>query len=119
MQTLSRELKAAVVACHIHDDDLWLYEFYVAGELADKFNTLPGYWKQLTPEQEAEWKGDADLLAEHWPGLNPDTVRRYLRNQETDLDGSPGKAYPDDEFEYADCWQLTDFLRKLGTPYPD
>ena len=34
------------------------------------------------------------------------------------LDGPERKAYPDDEYPYGECWQLTDFLRKLGTPYP-
>jgi hypothetical protein len=119
VQTLSQELGAAVFACHIHDDDLWLYEFYLAGKLADKFNTLPSYWKQLTSQQEAEWKGNPDLLSEHWPGLTAESVRRYLRNQDRDKDAQTGTAYPDDEFEYGDCWQLTDFLRKLGTPYPE
>ncbi len=118
IQALSRELGTAVFACHIHDGDLWLYEFYLAGRLTDKFNTLPSYWQQLTPEQETEWKGDADVLAEHWPNLTADSVRRYLRNQEDYLDLSAGKAYADDVYGYADCWQLTDFLRKLGTPYP-
>jgi hypothetical protein len=59
-------------------------------------------------------------LAKHWPGLAADSVRQYLRHRDPDGDASStGKAYPDDEFESWDCWQLTDFLRKLGTPYPD
>ena len=28
----------------------------------------------------------------------------------------PGKAYEDDEFASGDCWQLVDFMRKLGLP---
>lgn len=28
------------------------------------------------------------------------------------------KAYPDDEFGMGDCWQMADFMRKLGLPYP-
>lgn len=117
IQTLSQKLGAPVFACHIHDDDLWVYEFYVAGNLVDKFNTEPSYWKKLTAEEEAAWKGDADLLARHWTGLNAESVRRYLCNQADDA--TSGKAYPDDEFKYRDCWQLVDFLRKLGTPYPE
>jgi hypothetical protein len=119
MKTLSQRLGTAVFACHIHDDDLWLYEFYVAGQLTNKFNTIPSYWKRLTPEQESEWRGDADLLAHHWPGLSADSVRRYLHHQSDGPNTFSGKAYPDDEFEYGDCWQLADFLRKLGTPYPE
>jgi hypothetical protein len=77
---------------------------------------MPNYWKPLTPGQEAEWKGNADLLARHWSGLGADAVRLCLCNQE---DTPSGKAYADDHSEYADCWQLCDFLRKLGTPYPE
>ena len=118
VQALSQELKAATFACHIHDGDLWLYEFYLCGKLADKFNSLPSHWGELPPEQEAEWKGDADLLSRHWPNLNADSIRLYLRDETESLDDLNSKAYPDDKFAYGDCWQLTDFLRKLGTPYP-
>jgi hypothetical protein len=27
-------------------------------------------------------------------------------------------AYPDDEFPYNDCWQVTDFMCRLGLVYP-
>ncbi len=118
VQALSQELNTAAFACHIHDGDLWLYEFYLNGKLTDKFNSLPSYWEELAPEQEAEWKGNADLLARYWPNLNADSIRLYLRNQIEDLDDPNSKAYPDDDFAYGDCWQLTDFLRKLGIPYP-
>lgn len=79
---------------------------------------MPSYWEELSPEQETACKGDADLLARHWPGLNADTIRLYLCNQSEYLEDLDNKAYPDDVFSYGDCWQLVDFLRKLGTPYP-
>ncbi len=120
VRELSRTLGTAAFACHIHDDDLWLYEFYLAGELTDQFNTCPDYSEELGLEQKATWRGNAELLAQHWPGLSAAAVSRYLRWDEgEDDDDLDEKAYPDDEFAFSDCWQMTDFLRRLGTPYPD
>jgi hypothetical protein len=33
-------------------------------------------------------------------------------------DDSPGKAYEPDEHPIGDCWQLVDFMAKLGLVYP-
>ena len=33
-------------------------------------------------------------------------------------DDDPGKAYTSDEYAYGDCWQLVDFMKKLGFSYP-
>ena len=118
VESLSRELGVAAFACHIHDGDLWLYEFYLNGVPTDRFNSLPEYWGDISLEEKADWKGDADMLARHWPGLDADSVRFYLCDQQEYFDEPDTKAYPEDEHAYNDCWQLTDFLRKLGTPYP-
>ncbi len=106
----------------IHGEDLWLYEFYLSGELIDRFSTMPEYWGELSPEEKTSPRGDAELLARHWPGSKVDAVKRYLCNWEK-MDeiwsGVLGKAYQDDRYAYGDCWQSTDFLRKLGTSYPE
>lgn len=103
---------------------MWIYELYVAGELKDHFNTIPEYWAELNDEDKASWKGDASVLAAHWREAR--AVSAYLINWHEDVDeeaymdvDNEIKAYPDDEFAIGDCWQLTDFLRKLGTPYPE
>ena len=31
---------------------------------------------------------------------------------------SPGKAFPEDQFRFNDCWQMCDFLKKIGLAYP-
>jgi hypothetical protein len=36
---------------------------------------------------------------------------------EIDSDGQR-KAYPDDQFAYGDCRQLTDFMGRLGLKFP-
>ena len=98
-----------------------MYEFYLSGEQIDQFNTMPSYWGEVSSEEKDALRGDAELLARHWPGLTADSIRGYLRHQsaiEEESDDLSTKAYPDDEFPSVDCWQLADFLRKLGTPYP-
>jgi hypothetical protein len=118
-QELSATLGVPTFAFHIHDGDLWMYEFYVAGELVDKFNTCPSYWKELPPDEEAEWRGNAGVLAQHWKSLNPESIQRYLVHLDPDSPEAESKAYPEDKFAAWDCWQLTDFLLKLGIPYPE
>jgi hypothetical protein len=56
-------------------------------------------------------------VARHWPFVRPDDIANYLVHWDLD-DENPGKAYPDDRCSYNDCWQLLDFMRKLGLPYP-
>ena len=124
IQEISAKLGVPVFALHVHDDDLWLYEFYVDGELKDRFNTIPEYWQELCDEEKASWKGNAQILATHWKDLKPEDISAYLINWHEGLgeddDMEDGiNAYPDDEFPIGDFWQLTDFLKKLGTPYPD
>jgi hypothetical protein len=116
---LSSALECPVVALHIHDEDLWTYEFYVAGELKDRFNTYPSYWKPIKQPERDSWKGDASVIASHWKGLDPAAIDRYLIHQDTSPPPGDSKSYPDDEFEIGDCWQICDFLHKLGTPYPN
>jgi hypothetical protein len=116
---MSEALQVPVFALHIHDDDLWMYEFYTSGRLADRFNTQPGYWQEIEDGERETWKGDANVLATYWSGLKPESVSNYLVHQ--DLPGFDGhaRAYPDDHCESWDCWQVCDFLKKLGTPYPE
>lgn len=118
MAKLSSDLGCAVVGLHIHDEDLWKYEFYVSGELQDRFNTRPSYWEEIQNEERAMWKGDAQVVASHWTGLDPESIRGYLIHHDLLPPEHSAKSYPDDVYEIGDCWQICDFLRKLGTPYP-
>jgi hypothetical protein len=47
----------------------------------------------------------------------PESIGNYLFDWDLD-DEDPDKAYPDDEFPFNDCWQVTDFMRRLGLIYP-
>ncbi len=117
-QYLSRTLNTAVFSLHIHDDDLWMYILFSKGEPVDQFNPIPDYWLKNMPESEKqEWAGNAAIVAQHWPGVVPESIGNYLL--EWDLDEADSdNAYADDHFPYNDCWQVTDFMRRLGLTYP-
>lgn len=114
---LSRSLNVPVFSFHIHDDDLWMYVLFADGEEMDHFNPIPDYWSDDLPDEERElWAGSAEAVARHWPNIQPDAIEDYLTPW--NLDESPERAYPNDEFPSGDCWQLMDFMRRLGLDYP-
>ena len=117
-QFLSRTLGTAVFSLHIHDEDLWMYVLFAKGEQVDQFNPIPNYWQRKMPEVDRQaWSGNASLVAQHWPGVVPESIGNYLC--EWDLDeGDSDNAYAHDQFPYNDCWQVTDFMHRLGLAYP-
>lgn len=115
---LSTALKKPVFSFHLHDGDLWMFLFFVDGQCVAQFNTLPGYWGEITPEEQAAWLPTTSDIAVHVPGLDPKRIAPYLVHWNLD-DETPGKVNPDDEFEYNESWQLLDFMRQLGFAYPD
>ena len=45
-------------------------------------------------------------------------MERYIRFWTEDMmEQYEQPAYPGDEFGQCDCWQMADFMRKLGFPY--
>jgi hypothetical protein len=112
---LSRRLHAPVFSFHIHDGDLWMYTLFFNGEEVDHFNPIPDYWSDdLSDEEREQWEGNAEVVAKFWPGVTSEAVENYL--VAWDLEEEPGKAYDDDQ--YVDCWQVVDFMRRLGLAYP-
>ena len=117
-QDLSKSLDVPVFSFHIHDGDLWMFMLFDKGEVVGKFNPLPEYWDDnVSDEERAAWSGDAATIAACIPGLAPEAIRPYLRHWDFD-DTNPGKAFPEDQFSFHDCWQLCDFMRKIGLRYP-
>ncbi len=115
---LSQSLDVPVFSFHIHDDDLWMYTLFVAGEAVDQFNPIPDYWADsISDEEREQWSGRPSVIARWCPQVQEDAIRDYLLPWDLE-DESPGKAYEDDEYTYGDCWQLVDFLRKLKMAYP-
>jgi hypothetical protein len=115
---LSESLHAPVLSLHIHGGDLWMYVLFNNGEEIDHFNPIPDYWSEhLCPEERSLWMGDAGVVAGNWQSVDASSIEKYLVTWDLD-DDEPGKAYEDDEFPINDCWQLTDFMKKLGLVYP-
>ena len=117
-QYLSSELKVPVFSFHIHDEDLWMFLLFDKGELVAQFNPLPDYWDDsISDEERASWSGDAAAIADRIPGVTDDAIQPYLRQWDLDED-DPGKAFPEDQFHSHDCWQMCDFLKRVGLKYP-
>ena len=115
---LSKSLGVPVISLHIHDGDLWMYVLYRDGEEMDQFNPIPDYWtEELSPEERSSWAGDANVVAENWEGVDAASIEKYLVTWDLD-DDEPGKAYEEDGHAIGDCWQIVDFMGKLGLRYP-
>ena len=114
---LSENLGITVFSFHIHDGDLWMFILFQSGKEMGRFNPVPGYWEELPPHEKEKWRGDATLIADLVPAVSVDSIAKYF--VEWDLkDESLAKAYPDDEFCFGDCWQMCDFMKKVGLDYP-
>ena len=118
VQAISSTLQCPAFYFHVHDDDLWMYHFHRSGIEADRFNTSPAYWGEIPDKERRTWQGNAKVICAAWPGVKEEDIERYLVDHDAeDFDGE-SKAYESDEFESWDCWQLVDFMAKLGLEYP-
>lgn len=113
---ISRELQAPVFSFHIHDGDLWMYVLYADGLAVDRFNPIPDYWEEIGEEEKTSWKGEAGTIIKYVNQVKKEDIEKYLTFWNTDPEEQQ-KAYPDDKYGNED-WQLLDFMRKLGLPYP-
>lgn len=114
-QELSRQLDEAVMLCYIYDDDFWGYELYCKGDWVDTFWTVADYFKPVDPRLLCHSQEEhAQLLAQYF-SVDPADIREYFVPwARADLDGDGLLAYPGDASPRGDCWQLGDFLHRLG-----
>lgn len=117
-QVLSKFLQKPVLLLFICDGDHWGYDFYRDGQELDRFDTVPDYAGPLSEQMRQNRSGKPEVLAESFSIL-PDDIRNYLVFWDReDLDSADQLAYPGDRFPLGDCWQMTDFLTRLGWPWP-
>lgn len=114
---ISSRLGNPVFSLHIHDGDLWMFILFQKGEEIGRFNPIPGYWEELPPEGKAKWMGDARLISETIPSVPSEMIAKYFTEWNLEQE-EESKAYPDDEFMIGDCWQMCDFMKKVGLEYP-
>lgn len=116
-QTLSDKLARPVLLLYIYDEDFWGYFFYENGRELDCFQTMPDYFEENSEEDNLHAGGNSRLIAEYF-GVEEAEINKYFRVwTEELLDDYEAKAYEDDAFGQCDCWQMVDFMRKLGFPY--
>lgn len=115
---LSKEVGKPVLLAYIYDEDFWGYFLCENGCQVDCFNPMPDYFEEADAAEEKRQNGDAALLAEYF-GVDEAAVSRYLVQwtEEALEEEDDSKAYEEDEFGRFDCWQMADFLAKLGCPY--
>ena len=111
---LSELTGTPVLLLYIYDGDFWGYFFYENGAQLDHFPPIPDYFGQQA--QDFEPSGNSALIAQHF-SVSEEIVARYLITW-TDADMEEArKACDDDAFCTGDCWQMADFMAKLGWPY--
>ena len=103
---------------YLYDDDFWGYFCCENGELLDEFNPMPDYFEEASEEERQRVAGNSALIAERFQVPEAE-VAGYLKAWPEDiLDADETeKAYESDEFSQGDCWQMADFMAKLGYPY--
>jgi len=142
---VGKRLQCPWMEARIQESSHWDFSLMHGEEDLGAFSTLPQYYD---PSPSARWhfRGNPALLSSLWDV--PETrIARYLVNwgdagyqPEFGLLGGmirglyavlpaaadwlamslcrTGKAYPTDEHEYGDYWQLIDFIRALGGDEP-
>lgn len=114
---LSKDLQTTVFSFQIHDEDFWLYTMYNNGTVVDQFLPVPEYFDEnTTPEESDSWKGNAAVVAQYID-VRPEDIERYLQRWDGGDNEEALKAYYDDVYTYGDCWQLIDFMKKVGLVY--
>lgn len=83
---LSRELHCAVLAVLNHDDDILWYQLCVDGELADEYDSTPGYFDSDATAPSAPRGGDARKLCSAFGANDIDGVEKTLRSSIADGD---------------------------------
>jgi hypothetical protein len=83
---LSRELHCPVLAALNYDDDILWYQLYLNGELADAYDSSPGYFDPLA-EPSAPAGGDAQKLCGAFGAGSVAEVEGVLRKSSFDEGG--------------------------------
>jgi len=83
---LSRELRCPVLAILNHDDDIFWYHLYLSGELADEYDSSPGYF-DASAEPSAPAGGDAQKICSAFGVASVAEVESILRKSSFDEGG--------------------------------
>ena len=83
---LSRDLHCPVLAVLNHDDDIFWYQLYLSGKLADEYDSCPGYF-DASAEPSAPTGGDVKKLCSAFGASAVTEVESILRKSSFDEGG--------------------------------
>jgi hypothetical protein len=85
---LSDRFNCPLLAVLNHDDDILWYQLYVNGDLADQYDSTPGYFdSEASPEAFIPTGGDAQTLCRAFESNAVEEVSRILRKSRDDAGG--------------------------------
>lgn len=106
-----------VMLLYIYDGDFWGYDFY-GGKEEDHFRTRPDAFGPVSPREKQRLSGNPAALSGWLPTWDTEMMGRYLVHwSDLDEEAMEETACPGDQFPYGDCWQMTDFMARLGFPW--
>lgn len=116
-QVLSEDLHRPVLLLYIYDEDQWGYYFYENGKELDIFSPVPDYFQEVSEEARKRVAGNPSVISKYFH-VREEDIKNYLIFWTEDvLDEDEKKAYEEDEYAIGDCWQMADFMKKIGFPY--
>ncbi|MEY8327820.1 hypothetical protein AALB81_00570 [Lachnospiraceae bacterium 48-33] len=118
LAAFSLKTDSPLLFLYIYDGDFWGYTLYDKGEEIDDFSTMPDYF--IKSDNKTENSADhAARIAECFR-VSEDAIKNYLIAWTDEMmDNEECRAYSNDISSYGDCWQMTDFMDKLGFPYEE
>ncbi len=118
LAAFSLKTDSPLLFLYIYVGDYWGYTLYDKGKEIDDFSTMPDYFIRSYDKIQNSAE-HAARIAECF-GVNKDAIKNYLIAWTDErMYNEEAKAYFDDRTSYGDCWQMTDFMEKLGFPYYD
>lgn len=116
-EALSKDIEQPVLQLYIYDEDYWGYYLYKGGLEIDCFNPMPDYFEEVSEQERKRTIGNSAIISEYFD-VQEDAIKNYLVLwTEERMDHYDKNAYANDEYCQCDCWQMVDFMRKLGFPY--
>ncbi|MCM1299475.1 MAG: hypothetical protein NC203_11220 [Firmicutes bacterium] len=114
-EAISQKISSYVMLLYIYDEDFWGYFLYDRGREIDRFSPDPEYFGEA--EEHSKYKGNAEIVSKYF-GIPRESIEKYLVKWTDEFyeDGDIS-AYENDRYAYADCWQMADFMKKLGFSY--
>lgn len=102
MPEIARQLPHDIFRLIVHDDDDFIYHFYRAGELVDRYNSVPDAYEEVSEGEAMQLKGCPELFQDLLPGPNSLGKLNILLRA-------------DDEFIY-ESHRMQEFADVLGLP---